>query len=168
MKSKYKEAFNAEYEKMGKPKIVDEMLEKLDRLGVEFLSEEFSRVAREHLSNFAQNSEIRAFVSKCRDAKKSIDAAEAEQSRLAKKEKEKEAAMLAARDVAKFFDGKALKGTKKQKMWAEVIRAEKLKQLDERIARILCTHYQTQSASFWIDRKDFSASQLADMCSEIK
>jgi hypothetical protein len=69
----------------------------------------------------------------------------------------------AARDVAKFFGGRALKGTKKQKEWAEEIRAEKLGQMDEAQAMMavdpngLLTH-----SKFWIENRRAHGAKIGE------
>ena len=73
------------------------------------------------------------------------------------------------RDVAKFFGGKALQGTKKQKEWAEKIRAEKLGQMTPEQALMACdpggllTH-----SKFWIENRKKSGSDIGAFVSEQK
>lgn len=66
-----------------------------------------------------------------------------------------------ARATAKQLGGKALKGTAKQKEWAEKIRAEKLAAMTEEAAELicdpngLCTH-----SKFWIENRSKTAGQF--------
>jgi hypothetical protein len=60
----------------------------------------------------------------------------------------------AARGTAKFFGGKALKGTAKQKEWAEKIRAEKLSSMTEDQAEMVCDPAGILTNSkFWIENR---------------
>lgn len=73
------------------------------------------------------------------------------------------------RSIAKAFGGKALKGTMKQKEWAEKIRAEKLKDMPHEIAEMVCdpdgilTH-----SKFWIENRNASASDIGDFIANQK
>lgn len=67
-----------------------------------------------------------------------------------------------AREVAKFFGGKALTGTAKQKDWAEKIRASKLEEMTAEEAVIVCNPTGIFTASkFWIENRNRSASDIA-------
>jgi hypothetical protein len=74
-----------------------------------------------------------------------------------------------ARDIAKFFGGKALKGSMKQKNWAEKIRAEKIQQMDEAEAMMavdpngLLTH-----SKFWIENRECSGQQIGEFIQQQK
>ena len=60
-----------------------------------------------------------------------------------------------ARNIAKAFGGKALKGTAKQKEWAEKIRAEKLAKMQfEDAVDIVTVGGFLDSAKFWIENRD--------------
>lgn len=67
-----------------------------------------------------------------------------------------------ARDIAKSFGGKALKGTSKQKVWAEEIRANVLKSVNEVQAEILCYLTIFETAKFWIENRNMPASQIGE------
>jgi len=61
---------------------------------------------------------------------------------------------LDARSRAKLLGAKALKGTPKQKEWAEKIRAEKLAEMHLEEAQKLCgSSAVLSSASFWINNR---------------
>ena len=66
-----------------------------------------------------------------------------------------------ARAIAKFFGGKALAGTARQKNWAEKIRAEKIQNMDADAAVLivdpngLCVH-----SKFWIENRAKSAAEF--------
>lgn len=60
-----------------------------------------------------------------------------------------------ARAVAKFFGGKALTGTAKQKEWAEKIRASVLGWLTQDQAELVCDPASLcRTASFWINNRN--------------
>lgn len=66
-----------------------------------------------------------------------------------------------ARAVAKMFGGKALKGTAKQKEWAEKIRAEKLAQMSESQAEMACDPLGLLTHSkFWIENRTRNGSEI--------
>lgn len=68
-----------------------------------------------------------------------------------------------ARDVAKFFGGKALKGSAKQKEWAEKIRAEKLKTVSSEHAELICEPDNLlQQAKVWIENRNKSGREFAE------
>jgi hypothetical protein len=69
---------------------------------------------------------------------------------------------LKARNIAKFFGGKALTGTAKQKTWAEQIRAKVLGSVTEIQAETLCFLTMFTSAKFWIENRNMSASQMGE------
>lgn len=68
-----------------------------------------------------------------------------------------------ARSIAKAFGGKALKGTAKQKEWAEKIRASKIDGMSAEDAELVCdpsgllTH-----AHFWIEHRDKDRRVIAE------
>jgi hypothetical protein len=67
------------------------------------------------------------------------------------------------RKTAKFFGGKALKGTVKQKEWAEKIRTEFLESgsvSDEVKVELMQCGGFVDSASFWIDNRNTAKSAL--------
>lgn len=67
-----------------------------------------------------------------------------------------------ARAVAKQFGGKALTGSERQKEWAEKIRAEKLAQMNEEQAALVCSPTNIlQSAKFWIENRYASGKAIA-------
>lgn len=74
------------------------------------------------------------------------------------------------RSAAKSFGGKALKGTAKQKSWAEKIRAEKLREMasdDER--RAACSpDGLLATAKFWIENRSRSGSEIGDLAYRMK
>lgn len=60
-----------------------------------------------------------------------------------------------ARDIARFFGGKALIGTQKQKEWAEKIREEKILSMNEDQAILACDSKGLgRSAKFWIENRN--------------
>lgn len=65
-----------------------------------------------------------------------------------------------ARAVAKAFGGRALKGTRRQKDWAEGLRARVLPAVTAEQAAILVHLEGTQHASFWIDTRAYSPGQI--------
>ena len=67
-----------------------------------------------------------------------------------------------ARAVAKFFGGKALTGTVKQKSWAEEIRAKVLNVVDADAAILLCNPTSLcKTSKFWIENRAKSAADFA-------
>ena len=68
------------------------------------------------------------------------------------------------REIAKKFGGKSLRGTKRQKEWAEKIRAEKIQQVDEKAAKILAMSNVSylNSAKFWIEARDLTGHFIAE------
>lgn len=67
------------------------------------------------------------------------------------------------RDIAKFYGGKALTGTAKQKEWAEKLRADVLKSdalSDEQKAELIALQGMLKTAKFWIDNRHISASEF--------
>lgn len=70
-------------------------------------------------------------------------------------------AALEARAVAKMFGGKALKGTAKQKEWAEKIRAEAVRQMPEKQALLACDPKSILNHSkFWIENRAKSGAEI--------
>lgn len=70
---------------------------------------------------------------------------------------------LDARKVAKFFGGKALLGTKRQKEWAEKIRASKLDGMTELQALQACDPSGLLNHSkFWIENRDKSGKEIGE------
>jgi len=68
---------------------------------------------------------------------------------------------LDARAVAKAFGGKALKGTAKQKEWAEKIRAEKLAGMTQDQAEMACDPAGLlTNAKFWIEARGRAAADI--------
>lgn len=66
-----------------------------------------------------------------------------------------------ARAIAKAFGGKALKGSAKQKEWAENIRAEKLAAMSPDQAEMACEPSGLLTdANFWIERRDRSGAEI--------
>lgn len=69
----------------------------------------------------------------------------------------------AARASAKLFGGKALKGTAKQKEWAEKIRAEKLLGMTQEQAEMACDPKGLLTNSkFWIENRMKSAKEIGN------
>lgn len=74
-----------------------------------------------------------------------------------------------ARALAKSFGGRALKGTTKQKEWAEKIRAEKLGQMSPELAELvvdpngLLTH-----SKFWIEHRDSNGEAIGEFIHQQK
>ena len=69
----------------------------------------------------------------------------------------------AARDIAKFFGGRALTGSAKQKEWAEKIRAEKLDGMSEEQAAMACDpNGLLKTSKFWIDNRNQSGKDIGD------
>ncbi|MFA7175043.1 MAG: hypothetical protein WC340_16845 [Kiritimatiellia bacterium] len=69
---------------------------------------------------------------------------------------------MRARNIAKFFGGKALKGSKKQKEWGEKIRAEKLAEMDEALAEVVVTDTVAETAKFWIENREKDPEQFRE------
>jgi hypothetical protein len=74
-----------------------------------------------------------------------------------------------ARVVAKTFGGKALKGTAKQKEWAEKIRAEKLTQMTAEQAEMACDpNGLLTAAKFWIGNRDVTGRAIGEFVQQQK
>jgi hypothetical protein len=74
-----------------------------------------------------------------------------------------------ARATAKAFGGKALKGTAKQKEWAEKIRAEKLSGMTEEQAKMVSDPMGILGHSkFWIENRNATPSSIAEFVAEQK
>lgn len=69
-----------------------------------------------------------------------------------------------ARSKAKEFGAKALKGTKKQKEWAEKIRAEKLN--DFKDPSIISFRGEWTHSKFWIENRDKNGTQIEIMVND--
>lgn len=68
---------------------------------------------------------------------------------------------LDARSIAKAFGGLALKGTPKQKEWAEKIRAEKLQGMSQDQAEMACDpNGLLTNAKFWIEQRSAAAAEI--------
>ena len=59
-----------------------------------------------------------------------------------------------------MFGGKALKGTTKQKEWAEKIRVEKIAEMREDQLPIVLEYYPASNAKFWIEARGMSAGRI--------
>jgi hypothetical protein len=76
---------------------------------------------------------------------------------------------LDARAVAKMFGGRALKGSKKQKEWAEKIRAEKLREMTDLQAVAACDPNGLLTHSkFWIENRDKSGKEIGEFVEQQK
>lgn len=68
-----------------------------------------------------------------------------------------------SRKLAKFYGGKALKGSAKQKSWAEAVREGVLSSTslndEQKESLVQCGGF-TDKASFWIDNKDLNHSKF--------
>lgn len=62
-------------------------------------------------------------------------------------------AALDSRKKAKFFGGKALKGSVKQKEWAEQIRASKIASMSATDAEVCCKFKYFSHSKFWIKNR---------------
>jgi len=71
------------------------------------------------------------------------------------------------RTIAKMFGAKALRGTVKQKEWAEKIRAEVLKSVTEKQATLLCASQSTSHSKFWIENRNLNAKEMGDIFEKI-
>jgi len=68
-----------------------------------------------------------------------------------------------ARDKAKFFGGKALTGSAKQKEWAEKIRVEKIGAMTQDQAEMSCDPDGLgRSAHFWIENRERTGSEIGN------
>lgn len=65
-----------------------------------------------------------------------------------------------ARNIAKMFGGKALKGTGKQKAWAETIRENIIKNTNEIQSEILCTVSYFSHSKFWIENRELTVLEF--------
>lgn len=73
-----------------------------------------------------------------------------------------------ARDTAKLFGGKALKGSAKQKEWAEKIRVEKMKEMTaDQIAEVLNVEIAGHS-KFWIESRSQTGAKIAEFIIALK
>lgn len=73
------------------------------------------------------------------------------------------------RELAKAFGGRALKGTAKQKEWAEKIRAEKLREMDMDQAELACDPQGLlTSAKFWIEARRRKGREIGDFVQQQK
>lgn len=71
------------------------------------------------------------------------------------------------RKTAKFFGGKALTGSAKQKEWAEEIRAEKIQGMREEDAILCCNpNGVLRTASAWINNREKSSGEFASFIKE--
>lgn len=76
---------------------------------------------------------------------------------------------LKSRNIAKFFGGKALKGTARQVKWAEDIRAEKIQAMTEPQAVICCDpNGLMRHSKFWIDNRDKSSTDIGLFAEQYK
>ena len=73
-----------------------------------------------------------------------------------------DATTIKARNIGKFFGGKALTGSAKQKVWGEQIRAKVLESVNETQAEVLCFLTMFGSAKFWIENRDMSPKKIAE------
>ncbi len=74
-----------------------------------------------------------------------------------------------ARAVAKAFGGKALKGTAKQKEWAEKIRSEKLAQMGQDQAEMACDpNGLLTNSKFWIENRSAAGAAIGDFVMQQK
>ena len=74
---------------------------------------------------------------------------------------------LQNRNKAKFFGGKALKGTKKQKEWAEKIRAQRIeKGFSEEALEALLSLEGAKNCSFWIGTREKTNAQIEVLLNE--
>lgn len=81
----------------------------------------------------------------------------------AKKEQDAADALTANRQIARFFGGKALSGTAKQKPWGEEIRANILQHVAEDSAIALASPDSLgRNASFWINNRERQPREFAD------
>lgn len=77
------------------------------------------------------------------------------------------------RKIAKFYGGKALTGTAKQKEWAEKLRADVLKSealSDEQKAELIALEGPLKTSKFWINTRNLKAGEfiVADLLEEDK
>lgn len=69
------------------------------------------------------------------------------------------------RKQAKFFGAKALRGTKKQKEWAEKIRSEKMRQFDD--ASVLAFNGPWNHSKFWIENRNSHGATIEESINEM-
>lgn len=75
----------------------------------------------------------------------------------------------AARDTAKFFGGKALQGSARQKEWAEKIRAQVLQSVTLEQAVMLCDpRGLAKHSKFWIENRDKAPAQFGTFIEQQK
>lgn len=67
---------------------------------------------------------------------------------------------LDARAVAKFFGGKALSGSQRQKEWAEKIRKNVLENVTEEQATLLCSLTFCTTAKWWIENRELEPKEM--------
>lgn len=73
------------------------------------------------------------------------------------------------RELAKAFGGRALKGTAKQKEWAEKIRAEKLQQMDMDQAELACDPSGLLvNSKFWIENRGKKGRDIGEFVQQQK
>ncbi|WP_129352082.1 hypothetical protein [Solidesulfovibrio carbinolicus] len=76
---------------------------------------------------------------------------------------------MSGRETAKAFGGKALKGSFKQKEWAEKIRAGKLSSMTDEQAKLACDPNGLLTHSkFWIENRFKSGTEIAEFVTEQK
>ncbi len=76
---------------------------------------------------------------------------------------------LDARNIAKFFGGKALRGSAKQVRWGEKIRADKIKNMTEKQAAICCDPSGLMKhAKFWIETRDKKPPEIGEFAEKYK
>lgn len=73
-----------------------------------------------------------------------------------------DASLKARKQAALLGDFKALKGTVKQKRWAEHIRLEKLKKMSEPDIEFISKFNIVEKAAYWINQKDTSISKIIE------
>ena len=76
---------------------------------------------------------------------------------------EAKAELTAARKAAALFGGKALKGTARQKTWAEKIRAKKLESMTQEQAVACCDPAGILTgAKFWIETRNRRGADIGE------
>lgn len=76
---------------------------------------------------------------------------------------------MSGRETAKAFGGKALKGSFKQKEWAEKIRAGKLSSMTDEQAKLACDPNGLLTHSkFWIENRFKTGTEIAEFVTEQK
>jgi len=109
------------------------------------------RVQKEHVEPSGTRALTLVLLDEYRDTYEEWKADQKAKEKAAQAEKNKKIAET--RKAAGMLGGKALKGTSKQKAWAEEIRARAIKRVAADVAQKLITDAKYQHSKFWIENR---------------